>query len=76
MKDRRGQLSGDFIHIRDHQQQSLAGGEGGGKCAGLQGTVYSAGSSPFGLHFGYQRDSAPDVLLSGRALGVRNLAHV
>ena len=28
------QFAGDFVHIRNHQKQSLGGGKGGGQCAG------------------------------------------
>ena len=41
-------LCGDFIHVGDHQEQTLGCGKGCSQCAGHQASVYSA----LGLHFG------------------------
>src|SRR6185369_9362281 len=75
VEDGGGQLPGALVHVRDHEQQTLAGGKGGGEGSGLQGAMDGAGSAPFGLQFGHQRDGAPDVLLTRGALGVGDLAH-
>ena len=56
------QLSGNLVHIRDHQQQTL------GSCVGrcqrtcLQRAVNGTGSTGFRLHFLYQYCFAEDVL--------------
>ena len=34
MEDGRDQFTGDLVHVRDHQQQALGSGEGGGHCTG------------------------------------------
>ena len=57
-------LTGDFVHIGNHQQQTLGGGVGGGESTGLQGAVDSAGSAAFRLHFLHQDCFAEDVLAS------------
>ena len=40
-----------FVHVGDHQQQSLGSREGAGQRTGRQGTVHGCGRSCFGLHF-------------------------
>jgi hypothetical protein len=45
-----GQLAGDLVHVGDHQQQTLAGGEGRRQRAGLQRAVHRAGGAAFRLH--------------------------
>ncbi len=71
MKDGGGQLAGDLVHVGDHQQQPLGGGEGGAQGAGGQRAVQGAGNAAFGLHLGDNRDGAPDVLLHGGDFGIR-----
>jgi len=56
-----GQLAGDLVHIRDHQQQTLRRGKGGGKRAGLQGAVHRASRAAFGLHLSHGGDGPPQV---------------
>ncbi len=34
--DGRGELAGDLVHVGEHEQQALRGGEGGGECTGLE----------------------------------------
>ena len=51
VEHRGGQLTGDLIHVGDHQQQALGGGEGGGQGTGGQRAVHSAGRTGLGLHF-------------------------
>ncbi len=36
MEDGGHQLAGDFVHVRDHQQETLGSGEGGAQGAGAQ----------------------------------------
>ncbi|OQC55923.1 MAG: hypothetical protein BWX54_01657 [Verrucomicrobia bacterium ADurb.Bin018] len=57
----RGQLTRDLIHIGDHQQEALRGGEGGRQRTGLQRTVNRARRAAFGLHFHHGGHRAPDV---------------
>ncbi len=76
MEDGRGQFPGDLVHVGDHQQEALRGGEGGGEGAGLQRAVHGAGGPAFGLQFGDGRHGAPEV---GAAFGcplVGPFAHV
>ena len=66
MHDRAGQLTGDLVHVRDHQQQALRGGEGRAQRAPLEGSVQGAGGTALALHFDDRRDGSPDI---GTALG-------
>ncbi len=75
VEDRRRELAGDLVHVRDHQQQALGGRERGGQRAGGQGAVHRAGGAAFGLQFADMRDRAPDILLAGRAALIGNFAH-
>ncbi len=75
MKDGRGQFPGDLVHVRDHQQQTLGCGKGGGQRAGLQGTVHGTGSATFRLHFDNFWNSTPDILLAHGALDIRDFPH-
>ena len=47
MENGRGQFPGNFVHVGDHQQETLRGGKGGGQRARLQRAVYSTGSTAF-----------------------------
>jgi hypothetical protein len=75
VEDRRGALAGDLVHVGDHEEESLAGGEGGGQGAGGQGAMDGTGGAGLGLHLHYLRDGAVDVLaaLGGKLVG--KLAH-
>ena len=57
------QLTGDLIHVGDHQQQALGRGERGGQRAGSQGAVHGAGRARLGLHLNNFHFGAEDVLL-------------
>ena len=57
----RRKFSGDLVHVGDHQQQTLGGGEGGGQRSRLQSSVDRTGSSAFALHFNHMGYAAPDV---------------
>ena len=46
----RQQFAGNFIHVRNHQQQTLGRRIGSGEGACLQGTVHRACSAGLGLH--------------------------
>ena len=61
VEDRGGQLAGDLVHIGDHQQQALRGGEGGSERAGLQCAVQRARRAAFALHLDHRGHRAPDV---------------
>ena len=50
MEDGRHQFAGDLVHVRDHQQQALGCGEGGGHRTGGQGAVHSASRAGLRLH--------------------------
>ncbi|MNL10879.1 hypothetical protein D3C87_1316940 [compost metagenome] len=75
MEYRRGQFTGDLVHVGQHQHQPLTGGEGGGERPRLQGAVYSAGSSSFALHLHHCGDVAPEVGLSLRRPGIGQFGH-
>ena len=69
VEDAGEQLACNFIHIGDHQQQTLRCRVGGGQGTGGQGTVDGAGSASLGLHFDDLDRIAKDVLLTlGRPL--------
>ena len=70
------QLSGDLVHVRDHEQQPLRRREGRRERSALKGAVDRAGGAALRLHLHHGGDEPPDVLLAeGRPL-VRPLAHV
>ena len=73
--DERRKFAGDFVHIRNHQEQTLRSRKGGGQRTGLQGAVACAGGTGFGLHFLHVRNHAPEVLLFGRRPRIRPFAH-
>ena len=75
MNDRRRQLAGDLVHVRNHQQQALRRREGGRHRAGLQRAVHRPGRSTFALHLRHQRDLAPDVPLAFRRPLVGQFGH-
>ena len=55
------QFAGDFVHVGDHQEQALRGGEGGAHRADLQHPVQRPGGAGFRLHFDQPRHGAIDV---------------
>jgi hypothetical protein len=61
VKDRRRELAGDLVHVRNHEEQALAGGEGGRLRPRLQGAMNGARRAPFALHVDDRRHGAPDV---------------
>ena len=62
MEHRGGEFARDLVHIGDHQQQTLAGGEGGRQSACAQRAVHRAGCAGFGLHFSDLEGLTEDVL--------------
>ena len=61
VEGRRRQFAGDLVHVGDHQQQSLGGGEGRGERSGLQRAVDRSGGSAFALHFDDVGHAAPGL---------------
>ena len=57
----RKKLAGDFVHIRDHQEQTLRGGVGRCEGTGGQRAVYGTGSACLRLHFDDLDAVAEDV---------------
>ena len=76
VEDGAGQFAGDLVHIGDHQQQALRGGEGGGQGAGLQRAVHSSRRAAFGLHLDHSGDGAPEVLFALGRPFVGKFTHV
>jgi len=61
MEHRAGEFARDLVHIRDHEQQTLGGGEGGGQCTGLERAVHCSGGAALGLHLNHRRNGSPQV---------------
>lgn len=63
---KRQQFAGDFVHIGDHEQEPLRGGEGRGQRAGLQHAMHGSGDAALALHLGDGRHRAEQIrLLAG-----------
>ena len=75
VEDRAGELTGDLVHVRDHEEQALGGREGGAQGAALQSAVHGAGGATLGLHLHDGGDVAPDVLPSGGGPLIGGLGH-
>ena len=69
------QTAGDLIHIGDHQQQTLGGGEGGGQGPGGEGAVDRAGGAALRLHHRDLDGLAEHILPALRRPLVRQLRH-
>ena len=65
MEYARKQLTGDLVHVWNHQEQTLRCRVGGCQCAGSQRTVYGAGCASLRLHLNNTNRVAEDVLSSG-----------
>ena len=61
VQHRRRQLTGDLVHVRDHQQQALGGRERRRERAALQRAVQRAGGSALALHLDDRGNVAPHV---------------
>ncbi|CAB4853452.1 unannotated protein [freshwater metagenome] len=72
---RGGQFAGDLEHLRQHQQQALAGGERGGQRPTKHGTVQRGRSASLTLHLDHLGDDAPQVRVALRAPFIGMLAH-
>ena len=58
------QFAGDFVHVGDHQQQTLRCCISCCQSASCQGTVYGTGSACFRLHFYYFNSLTKKVFLA------------
>ena len=75
VKDRRRQLAGDLVHVRNHQQQALRRGKRRGERSGLQRAMHGARGTALALHLDHRRDRSPEVRLFLGRPRVRPLAH-
>mmetsp|Transcript_85717 Transcript_85717/g.242756 ORF Transcript_85717/g.242756 Transcript_85717/m.242756 type:complete len:692 (+) Transcript_85717:838-2913(+) len=69
------ELARDLVHVRDHQQQPLRGGERGAQAAGGHGAVEGAGGAGLRLELLDVEAAAPDVLDPGHRPGLADLGH-
>ena len=75
MEDAGQEFAGDLIHVGDHQQEALAGGEGGRERAGGQAAVHGARRARLGLHLAYMYGLAEEVLRAAGRPFVHDLRH-
>ncbi|MPN41340.1 hypothetical protein SDC9_188883 [bioreactor metagenome] len=75
MKHAGQQFAGDFVHIRDHQQQTLRSGKRRGECARLERAVHGAGGAAFALHFSDAYSLSKQVRSAVGSPIVRNFRH-
>ena len=68
-------LARDLVHVGDHEQEALRGGEGGGQRAAHQKTVDRARGPGFGLHFADGRHLAHQVFFALSRPFVGQLTH-
>ena len=61
MKCSRREFACDFIHVGDHEQQTLRGGEGRRQGARLERAMHRSCGAAFALHFDDVGDAAPDI---------------
>ena len=73
--DGRRELTGDLEQVRHHQQQTLAGGEGGAQRTARDRAVQRAGSAGLALHLDHLGHHTPQVAMALRAPVVGELAH-
>ena len=73
--DTRSQLASDLVHVGDHQEQALRGGEGGAERTRLQRAMERAGRAALALHLDDFRHGAEDVLAARVAPLIGQLAH-
>ena len=72
---RRYQLTCDLVHIRDHQEQTLASGEGSGEGTCVECAVHSTCSTCLRLHLLYQHCLAEEVLATCSSPLIHVLRH-
>ncbi|MNP38372.1 hypothetical protein D3C76_1318800 [compost metagenome] len=70
-----GKLTRQLIQRRDHQQQPLRRGKGGGERPGLQRAVDGSNRPGFRLHFDHARDISPDVFQPVTGPGIGLFSH-
>ena len=75
VEDGRGQLAGDLVHVGDHQQEPLGGGEGGGQRPALERSVQRPRRASLALHLDHRGHAAPDVRLALARPLVGELGH-
>ncbi len=71
VEDARGQLTGNLVHVGDHQEQALRGREGGGERSALERAVERPGRTTLALHLHHRGHAPPDVpaALTGPLVG-------
>ena len=75
VEDRRSELTGDLVHVGDHEEQALRRRKGRRQRAGRQRTVHGTGGAAFGFHFDDRGNRAPDVRLRERGELIARLGH-
>ena len=75
VEDGREHFTGDLVHVRDHQQQTLRSGVGGGQRTRGKRTVHGTRGAGFGLHFHDFELLTEHVLQTLAGPGVGVLAH-
>ncbi len=75
VKHHRRQFAGDFVHVRNHQQQTLRRGERGALRAGLQRAMDGARRAAFALQLDDRGHGAPEIFQTTRRPIVRPFAH-
>ena len=75
VEDAGQQFAGDLVHVRDHQEQTLGGGEGGGQCATGQAAVDGAGSAGLGLQLADLNGLPENILAALSGPFISDLAH-
>ena len=71
----RGQFARDLVHVRNHQQQTLTGGEGCTQRTGLQRTVQRASRATLRLHLDHGWPRAPEVRFAFAGPLIGEFAH-
>ena len=69
------QLSGNLVHIGNHQQQTLRRSERCGEGTSLERAMYGSGSTTLGLHFLYHYCVTKKVLTALSGPFVHMLRH-
>ena len=68
-------LAGDFVHVGDHEEQTLGSGVGGGQSTGLKRPVNCTGSAAFGLHLDDLYGLTEQVLFAVRCPLIHMFCH-
>ena len=71
----RQQLAGHLVHVRDHQEQALRSGVGGGKSTSRQRTVNCTSSAGLRLHLRYAYFTAEKILSAGSSILIGLISH-